>query len=200
MSRFSKEVLRKLLHLSMLLIIFGYGFLLNNFSERIAILALTAVLLILLEIEYFRIDYQNKKTEEINKLFVRYLLRRHEANNLVGATFFCISTIISFSAYDYSIAFLSLLLAVFGDTAAAIIGTLYGSKKIFRNKSYAGTLSGLLTNLITGFIVIPDLPIIFIPMALTATIVEMLTKKLDDNLTVPLFSGFIGQLIVFLNK
>lgn len=181
----------------MLFIIFGYGFLLNTFSQRVAVLALTTLLLVLLEIEYFRIDYQNKTIGEINKLFA-HLLRKHERNNLIGSTFFCISTIIAFAAFDYPIALLSLLLAVFGDTAAAIVGTVWGSKKIFRNKSYAGTLSGFLVNLITGALVMSGQPIIFIPMALTASVVEMMTKKLDDNLTVPLFSGFVGQLIVFI--
>ena len=34
-------------------------------------------------------------------------------------------------------------------------------------------------------------------MAFTATAVEVVTNKLDDNFTVPLFAGFVGQMIVY---
>jgi hypothetical protein len=34
-------------------------------------------------------------------------------------------------------------------------------------------------------------------MALVASIVELMTGKLDDNLTVPLFAGFTGQIIAY---
>ena len=33
-------------------------------------------------------------------------------------------------------------------------------------------------------------------MAFTATFVEFMTNKMDDNLTVPLFSGFVGHILV----
>ena len=35
-------------------------------------------------------------------------------------------------------------------------------------------------------------------MAFTATIVETLIEKLDDNLLIPVFFGFNGQIVVFL--
>ena len=34
-------------------------------------------------------------------------------------------------------------------------------------------------------------------MAFVATLSEMLSSKIDDNLTVPLFAGFVGQMIVY---
>lgn len=198
MSTLSKELLRKLVHLMQLPIIAGYTFLHFYFSPRIGLLALTALLLILLEIEYFRVDYPTWIGTQITKILSRlFILRRHERTNVTGAIFFVISGIIVFSTFDYQIALLALLLTVFGDLASAVMGIAFGESKIFRSKSYIGTFSGLLVNIIIGWIVLPDFPIIFIPMAFSASFVETLTQKLDDNLTVPLFSGFIGQLIVF---
>ena len=55
-------------------------------------------------------------------------------------------------------------------------------------------------NLIVGFIVLVNLPgyiYIVIGMASVATIVETLVDELDDNLLIPLFSGFAGQIILF---
>lgn len=201
MSTLSKELLRKLVHLMQLPIIAGYTFLHFYFSPRIGILALTALLLTLLEIEYFRVDYKtwvgNQITQFLSRLFI---LRRHERTNVAGSIFFIISAIIVFSAFDYQIALLALLLTVLGDLASALMGIAFGERKIFRNKSYIGTLSGLLVNIIIGWIILPDFPLIFGTMAVTASFVETITQKLDDNLTVPLFAGFVGQIIIFFQK
>ncbi|MEK7523944.1 MAG: hypothetical protein AAB588_02830 [Patescibacteria group bacterium] len=144
-------------------------------------------------------DYKTPISHQINNTFFRLLnLRKHERDNVTGAIFLVISTIIVFAAFDYPIALLALLFTTVGDLAAAIMGMAFGTTKIFRNKSYVGTLSGLIVNIIMSYLILPDYPEIFLPMAITASMVEMLTQKLDDNLTVPLFSGFIGQLIVSL--
>lgn len=200
MSTLKREIIRKLIHLIEVPIIVGYSVLHFYFSPKIGVLSLTGLLLLLLEIEYFRIDYQTQIGAQITEFFGKFALRRHERNNVVGAIFFVISTIIAFSVFDYSIALLALLLSVFGDLAAAIMGIAFGKTKIFRNKSYVGSLSGLIINILIGFILIPTYPQIFLPMALTASVVETLTQKLDDNLTVPLFAGFVGQLILFWHK
>ncbi|MBI2638531.1 hypothetical protein HYW83_02990 [Candidatus Peregrinibacteria bacterium] len=200
MSTLKKEILRKLIHLIEVPIIVGYSILHFTFSPKIGVLTLTGLLLILLEIEYFRIDYQTRIGTQITEFFAKFVLRKHERNNVVGAIFFVISTIIAFSVFDYPIALLAMLLTVFGDLAAAIMGIAFGTKKIFRNKSFVGTFSGLLVNILIGIIIIPAYPEIFLPMAFMASIVETLTQKLDDNLTVPLFAGFIGQLIIFWNQ
>jgi dolichol kinase len=50
--------------------------------------------------------------------------------------------------------------------------------------------------LIVGFLVLDKIYII-IAMALVATIVETMVDELDDNLLIPIFSGFVGQIIFF---
>lgn len=197
MTTIRREILRKFFHLTELLIIAGYTFFYLYFSQKVAILSLTALLLILLEVEYLRINYREHIDSKLVDFFYRFVLRNHEHRNLSGAIFFVISTIIAFSAFDYKIALTALLFSVFGDLAAAIMGMKFGSKKIFRAKSYIGTASALIVNLTIGFFLIPESPIVFISMAFVGTFVEMITQKLDDNLTVPLFAGFAGQCIVF---
>lgn len=200
MSILKKEILRKLIHLIEIPIIVGYTIIHFYFSPKIGVLSLTGLLLLLLEIEYFRIDYETRLGTQITEFFSKFILRKHERNNIVGAIFFVMATIIAFSVFDYPIALLALLLTVFGDLAAAIMGIAFGGKKIFRNKSYIGTISGLIVNILMGIIIIPNYPQVFLAMAFTASVVETLTQKLDDNLTVPLFAGFVGQLIIFSNK
>jgi len=80
---------------------------------------------------------------------------------------------------------------------AALIGKRYGTTLLFRSKTVIGCLSELIIDLIVGFIVLNNVYIV-LAMAFTATAVETLVDELDDNLLVPLFSGFIGQLLLLL--
>lgn len=190
-SPFIWELLRKAVHLSGLLIVVGYTLLLNYFSERTAILIITALLLILIEIEYIRVEHRPKIIT-----FFKGLFRRHEKDNISGAVFLVISCIICFAAFEYWIAFLALFMTVFGDLFAAILGRAFGKTVILNGKTLVGTLSGLAANLIVGVLILPNYLFLIVPMAFTASFVEFTTNKLDDNLTVPLFTGFIGEMII----
>lgn len=188
------ELIRKTLHLSGLFVVVGYTLLLNYFSPRLALLVLTGILLILLEMEYIRLEHKPRgKVLD----FFEGIFRSHEKNQLTGAVFFVMSCIIAFSAFDYWIAVLATFMTVFGDLISALAGKTFKGKKIYKKKTFVGTLAGLLANLAVGFLILPDYPIIFIPIALTATFVEVFTTKMDDNLTVPLFSGFVGQIMLY---
>jgi len=92
-------------------------------------------------------------------------------------------------------------MTTFGDVTAALAGRRFGTTLIFRNKTLVGFVAELIVNLIVGLSVGFFLSLnLYIPilMALTATIVETLLDELDDNLIVPICSGFIGQIIKFL--
>lgn len=185
------ELLRKLVHLSGLSVVLVYTLILNFFSVGWANLALTASLLLLLEIEHVRIEHKPR----IAKIFGA-LLRKHEEDAISGAAFFMISCLICFAVFNYWVAALAMFMTVFGDLFAALMGRAFGKTKIYNNKTLIGTSSGLAANLLIGILILPEFAIIVIPMALTATVTELITNKLDDNLTVPLFAGFIGQIIV----
>jgi dolichol kinase len=170
----------------------GYTLLLNYTTPRIAILAITGLLLLLLEIEYIRLEHRPRIAEAIDGF-----LRKHEKTQISSAVFLLISIIICFGAFDYWVAFLALSMTVFGDLFAALFGRAFGKTKIYGNKTYIGTLACLATNMIIGFLTMPNMILLFAPMAITATVFELFTKKMDDNLTVPLFAGFAGQMIVY---
>ena len=188
------EILRKMFHLLELPVLLTYSFVRYFWDERVAILALTALLLFLLEVEYVRLEMKPKipGMSAISDFF-----RPREKNNVASTVFFTTATIIVFGAFDYPIAILALLLTVFGDLVSALVGISYGRYKLFREKTYEGSIAGLVANLFVGWMLIPEFPLIFISIAVVASIVELLTNKLDDNITVPLFSGFFGQMLVY---
>ena len=172
-------------------VLFVYTFIRHIFGERIGILAITALFLVLLEVEYFRLEYKPKIPPIFN------VFRRRERDNVAGTIFFISATIIVFAAFDYPIALTALLLTVFGDLAAALVGIKFGRHFLYKDKTLEGFLSGLCMNCFIGYLMLPGYPIIFFSMAIIASVVELLTGKLDDNLTVPLFSGFTGQMLAY---
>ncbi len=190
-SMFWQELGRKIIHLMILLVLIFYVIFEKQFGKTTALIALVALLIVFLILEYFRLELDWRLP-----LFSQ-LIRDKERNRVHGAIYFISATIICLAVFDFKIAIAALLMATFGDVAAALIGKRYGVTLIFRDKTAIGGLSELLVNLVIGFIILSNVYII-ITMAFTATIVELLVSELDDNLMVPLFSGFIGQLVTSL--
>jgi len=189
---FRKELLRKLVHLMELPVLIVYSVLRSTFGDKVGSLALTLMLIILLELEYIRLEYKLELPKAID------ILRRHERDNLSGSIFFIAGTIIAFAAYDFPIALLALLMTVFGDLMSALVGMKFGRYHVYKKKTLEGFLAGLVTNLFIGSLFMPEYIGVFASMAIVASVVELFTGKLDDNLTVPLSAGFAGQVMVFL--
>lgn len=184
------ELRRKLIHLTILLIIILYSILETSVSKQISLFVLVFILLLLLVTEYIRLELN------IELPIIKQILRAKEERRMHGAIYFLSATIISLAVFDFRIALAALLMTIFGDMFAAIIGR-FGKTLVFKNKTLSGCLAEMIINLIVGFIVLNNIYTI-IAMVFTATIVETFVSELDDNLLVPLFSGFVGQLIFFL--
>lgn len=192
LSSLAWEVLRKMIHLSGLVIVLIYTLSWHFFSERIAILVLTGLLLLLLEFEHVRLEHRPKIMT-----FFKSLFREHEENGLAASVFYVISCIICFAAFDYWIALIAMFMTIFGDIAAALMGKAFGQTRIYKNKTIVGTLSGFAANAIAGILILRSFPWLILSMAVVATFVEAITNRLDDNLTVPLFTGFLGQMAIY---
>ena len=133
----------------------------------------------------------------------------------MGSEIFQIAGImITLAAYDLRIATAAILMIIFSDPAAALVGKTFGKHKLYKKKTYEGTTAGLITNLIIGFIVIranfisltwfifptPFGEAMWIPiigMAIIATVTELFVDKIDDNLAVPIMTGLVGQILLY---
>jgi len=188
---FFHELKRKAMHVAILLIIILYSILEKSVSQQIAIFTLVFILIFLLATEFIRLDLN------IELPIIKQLIRAKEERKMHGAIYFLSATIIALAAFDFKIALAALLMTVFGDMFAALIGKRFGKTLIFKNKTLSGCLVELVVNLIVGLIILNNIYII-IAMAFTATIVETFVSELDDNLFVPLFAGFVGQLLFLL--
>ncbi len=184
-----KEIFRKIIHLTSLLIVASYYY----FGKQTTLYFLAVALILFIESEYLRIEW--KKTVPL----VHDSIREKEKHTMAGHVFFLIGAIISISIFDMDIAIAAILMTTFGDSAAAIIGRKYGRTWIpkIKSKSLEGCLAELFVNLLIGYLFLDNI-IVLLVMAFTATIVETMIEKLDDNLLIPVFSGFNGQAVVFL--
>jgi len=94
---------------------------------------------------------------------------------------------------------LALFFLAFGDTLAALVGMRFPFIKI-GNKTLSGSLACFITCLFIGIIL--DFEIsseIILIGAFTATIVELISIKINDNILIPVFSGcamYLGSFVL----
>ena len=192
---FFHEIGRKIIHFTILIVLVLFFEIKKQTDQQIALLFLVCILIIFLILEYLRLELNFKLP------FFHQFIRPKEQYRVFGVIFFLTSTIIALAVFDVPIALAALLMTTFGDVSATIAGKKYGTTILFRNKTVTGFVAELITNLIVAIIISLVFSIniyILIIMAFVATITETLVDELDDNLIVPIVSGFIGQILLFL--
>lgn len=120
------------------------------------------------------------------------LQRKHEIEGLHTATFGLISCIIAYKLFALPIAVAATGMLIYGDAAAAIVGIITGSgrKKIV----FWRTFTMLACSVLIGWLVFGWIGIV---MGVVATIAECMTSKIDDTVTIPIFAGIVGQLLLY---
>lgn len=203
----NRELGRKLIHLLSLTFIILYWSITYYLGHKAGLLALSGLLIILLEIEYVRIELK-AKIPLLSYVWKRFR-RRAERQRIGGEIFFILGAIVAFAVFDPRIATTALLMTTFGDLAAALVGKHFGNIWISKKKNIAleGVLAQFFTDLLVGFLFLrttiwwlkgititgfPLWTVIFI-MTFTATLVETCVTKIDDNLLIPVVSGFAGH-------
>tara|TARA_B100000989_G_scaffold295978_2_gene278218 strand:- start:5151 stop:5747 length:597 start_codon:yes stop_codon:yes gene_type:complete len=190
---FINEIFRKLIHISSLVIPLSYFFLIkdkNVMATILIILTLTSLL-----IEYARLNRKGY----IRFLFEKYLksvLRSKELKgHLTGATWMLIGFTFSVIIFDFEVAVLALLFLSVGDSVAALVGRALPIGKVW-DKSILGSLSGILFCVFFGLAINNTLSVqIIIFGAISGMLIELIPLKINDNFSIPIFSGFIMQIL-----
>ena len=186
------ELGRKLIHLSSILLIFLYNIIDKYYDKTIALFSLTVVLIGALIYEYLRLRLKMK-------LPLSEFARFREKNKHTGLIYSVSGIVISFAVFDYNVALAAVLMGIFGDL---VVGLLHG----FRNDVFIGRkrrnaselIVEFIVNFTVGIIVLHNVFIVLM-MAMVATAIEAMFEN-EDNLAIPLFSGFFGQILFWLIK
>lgn len=183
------ELLRKGTHLSGLIIPILYFF----FDKSIMLVIVGSVTCIAYGVEFAKRFYPTFSNYFFH--YLKPLLRTHEQKGAItGATYYITSVFLCILIFDKSIAITCIFFIILGDTAAALIGKRWGRTKLIGNKSLEGSAACFIVCLFITLYWIN--PIVGITGAFIATLTELLPLRIDDNLTVPLISGGVMQLMV----
>ncbi len=183
----TNELFRKAIHISNIIIPFGYLYI---FQDRIEMLIILSFFLILC----FFIELARKKNDKVLSFFnqyFRFMMRENEKKGeLTGATWVFVGALFTVLLIPPPFSILSLMFLSVGDTFAAIIGMQYPYLKLGK-KTLTGSISGFIACIILGLII--DIHIssdILIFGAFMAMFIEIMPLSFDDNVTIPIFSGF----------
>ncbi len=183
------EILRKGIHLGMLIIPIGYYF----FSKVTMLVILGVLILLALGVEMIRFRYV-WFSKHFNRLIGR-LLRRSEQSGLTGATYLFIGAFFTILLFDKAIALIALLFLVISDALAALIGKLWGRRLLYKDK----TLEGSIVFLFTALCIVLFLPthpfVIGLIGVCAAFFIDVFITKIDDNFIIPVGSGFMMQIL-----
>ena len=180
------ELARKAIHLSNALIPLSYYYL---FPDKIDMIIVLAFLLILC----FFLEIYRKNNHMLSKIFsnwFEFMMRDSEKKGeITGATWVFVGALFTILLVPDPYNIISLLFLSFGDTFAAIIGMKFPYVKLGR-KTLSGSIAGFFACLAIGLVI--DLPIayeIIIFGAFTAMLIEILPLAVNDNVSIPIFSG-----------
>ncbi|MBM4399576.1 MAG: phosphatidate cytidylyltransferase [Candidatus Cloacimonetes bacterium] len=191
MNKRLKEVIRKSIHIGSLIIPISYRYIFN-YNKLVMFLILLAALFFSLTVELYRINIPTIRAL-FHKLF-GIILRKHERSNFTGATFLFFSSLISVVFFSPEIAFFAISFLSVGDTFAAITGLTFGRRRFINvKKSLEGSLGCFVSIMLFSILFASKdfNPVIYTIGAIGATLAEIWTIPLDDNVKIPVISGII---------
>lgn len=190
---FRQELLRKATHMGALVIPGGYYILKLDKASALAIMIPVTIAMIFIDISRLR---QWKFWNNFASKIISPLVRNHElAGDFTGATYILTSFCVIIALYGKAIAIAAMAFTIVGDSFAAVIGRKYGRHKLFKTKSWEGSLACLAGTVMVAFI-IPGIPLsIVLTGAVVAAVVEAIPWGVDDNVTVPVLSGLVMTIL-----
>lgn len=152
---------------------------------------------------FFIFEHARIRYPEYNALFTKMakpFLRAEEHLKESALLPFIIGVFLTILSFPKSVALASILVLSFCDPLAAIFGILFSRKKNKEGKSFEGSLAFFISSFICIFLFFYfsnslidtiNLLVVSFIFSIVMTLIERLPSKLDDNLIIPVASGFI---------
>ena len=125
----------------------------------------------------------------------------HEAHRVNSATWYTLAILILALFSDYRAGVVGLAVLGLGDPMAALIGRRFGQVKLLAGRTLEGSLAFVAFGTVGAAIVLtlfyPDVPLyVALVGGVFGAVAELFTKRIDDNLAVPLVAALGAWLVM----
>lgn len=193
------EFYRKLIHVFSTVIPILYLFTSKDFI--VSFVGIGTFLMIVLDVLKAYTNFFEKIYRQVFQFILREDEKDFKKTLLTGGTYYAIGIFLSLLLFTKEIAIFAILIMIWCDTMAALIGKKFGKIKLIGDKTLIGSIAFLLTGFILVLIlqfVFPDYNYYkpgFITVIFAMLIEQVGFFKINDNLVLPLFSGGIFLII-----
>ncbi len=190
----TNEIGRKAIHYTASLIPLLYYFFFNRYEAVIIMAILTVGItigeMLRMKVPFFRSIYLD--------IFGSVIRSHEQLNHFTGATFVFWGGLLTIWSFPKPIATTALLFLTVGDSSACLVGMMIGRIKLINSRTLEGVIAFIVASLIMTWW-IPDLAFeIKVVGAVTGSLVELVHRRVDDNLLIPLFSGVVMYMLTHL--
>jgi diacylglycerol kinase (CTP) len=168
-----------------------------SFSHSQMVHALGTIACLLYVFEQIRINYPEAQQKFLP--MTKFIIRAEEQLKESAMVPYAFAVLLTIITFPKPIALIAIYMLAFSDPLSAIIGIRFGKRRIVPHKSLEGSAAffissfiiclfvlGLYTGGLSGVVMLISLLVAF-----TTSAFEMLPLRIDDNLTIPLFSAFM---------
>lgn len=128
----------------------------------------------------------------------RAIAHPHERYRINSSTWFATALFIIGFAYEPMICVVALAVIGFADPAAALVGRRWGKTRLINNRSLQGSLTFVVVGCLASLAVLAiwhaelsfgAMLLLSLGAAVPAALAELLSRRLDDNLTIPVVAA-----------
>ncbi len=187
---------RRLFHMgSGLIVALAYGLL---FTHSQAVHLLGTIACVAYVFDKIRVAYPEtaQKLQGLTNFFIRAEERLSESSAIP----YVISILLTIISFPKPIALMAICILAIADPLSAIVGIQYGKRHLVPDKTLEGSVAFFGAAFACSFFILVRVAQVYwlpalgvsVLISLAVTMFEMIPTKLDDNLTIPLFVGFIS--------
>ncbi|WPX96058.1 diacylglycerol/polyprenol kinase family protein [Candidatus Bandiella euplotis] len=188
------EIYRKAIHLLGVIIPVLYHFI----DQKSMIVAIASLLFLSFFMDMLRIKFDVTDAWFLKKMGVSQIFRSHEKSGFSALTFAFVGMMLCVLISSKPVFNLAVCILTFSDTAAAIVGILFGTKKI-NGKSIEGSCAFFIVSCILSLVIahvyVQGMGFLLTAFcaSLVATLVELFSKNsnINDNMSIPISVSII---------
>lgn len=181
------ELFRKLIHISGIMLILYALYLGVSTSILLSIIGM----IFFLSVPVYLVP--NKFPNLIRKLALKSV--RYQENSIRCVTHFLFAVLLMLLFIPYNFIILGLIISLFGDPIAFIVGHHHGRIKIVRDKTLEGSVAFFALVYTVLLLLTQDMYIALLGASSGSVIEHITGKYIDDNASVPIVTSFLLMII-----